>query len=401
MADFEFIQSEGVVVADTSTTLANVQQSYRDAANDQSLTVDKGPLSVLINAITESQDAVARNNAQMANQFNPNMAGDIFLDALLAWTDSERDAGEPTRVTATVTGDSGAFIPAGSLALTDPNITTVQYAFLSESDVEIGLDGTATVDFLSEEKDAINVPANALTTVGSSVLGWRGIDNAASGIAGRPEQTDSSARFDRRLLLFNQSKNMPASIVSAVTAVDGVKSMSFYNNNTASDVVIDGRTIGKHSTYSCIDGGNEQDIIDAMALKLGQADTTGDVVGTYLDDVSASDYTVRFDRPNDVAVGVKIWVRPSGSFQSPETVTKDAILAYKDGLLDGYRGFVVNGNVNPFEITDAVNDTEPTIRANRCQVELLSGGGFQYDEVEIKINERATLDITNIQVIVE
>lgn len=96
MANYGYVTSTGVIVPDTSTTLDQVRSEYRAAFGDDLDTSAETPQGVLITAETESRDAVARNNADLANQINPNLAGGVFLDAIWQLTGGQRVRATPT-----------------------------------------------------------------------------------------------------------------------------------------------------------------------------------------------------------------------------------------------------------------------------------------------------------------
>ena len=74
---------------------------------------------MLIAAETLARTEVVNNNAALANQINPNNAGGVFLDAILALTGMQRSSATQTLVTnVTLTGVAGTVISAGTLAAT-------------------------------------------------------------------------------------------------------------------------------------------------------------------------------------------------------------------------------------------------------------------------------------------
>lgn len=118
MADYGFIVETGVIVPDTSDQLAQVQSEYRTAFGDDLDVSPETPQGVLIAAETESRDSVARNNAALANQINPNLAGGVFLDALWALTGGARFVATPSVIRGVELGGvPGAIIPEGAVAL--------------------------------------------------------------------------------------------------------------------------------------------------------------------------------------------------------------------------------------------------------------------------------------------
>lgn len=337
----------------------------------------------------------------MANQINPRNAGGVALGSIMALTGSEIGAASRTRVTCTLTGVPGAEIPAGSLAKTNPTLTgDVQYTFFSEVPTIIGVGGTVDADFLAEEYGPISIPANSLTSIATGINGWLSIDNAAVGVAGKLEQSDSQARFSRVEQIGVQSSTLPARTVGAVSAIDDVKSLTYYNNTTTGAVAIGGRTIDANTQYACIDGGSDADITEALAkAQSGGCGWTGTETGLYADGYSFTDYTVKWDRTAAIVIDVEVTIKPSGSFQNPESVTKAAVMAYAEGLVDGYRGFVTGAEVNPFEIVESANEFSPAINARKCRV-ALSGGGLGYDNLIMQIDQKASIIEVDITVVI-
>ena len=120
-----------------------------------------------IDAETTSRQSVARNNAAIANQINPNLAGGIFLDAIWALTGGQRVASTRSTTSATITGVANTSIPAGSVARTSQGAE-----FRTVNPVSIPVAGTLTgVAFESVEFGAIEAGANQLTTIADSILG--------------------------------------------------------------------------------------------------------------------------------------------------------------------------------------------------------------------------------------
>lgn len=399
MAGFNYINENGIIVADTLTTLADSQQAFRDAAGDQNLTVDSGPLSVLINSFAEIQDGVAKANAQMANQINPRLSGGVALAAVMALTGSSIGAGVKTRVTATATGTAGAPIPKGSIVLTNPTITGIQHSFESENNAIIEVGGTVDIEFIARDYGPIVIPPASLTSISTPAIGWLSVSNSDPGITGRDQQSDSKARFSRIEQIGVQSSTLPARTYGAVSAITDVKSLTYYNNTEPTDVVVDGRTILSNSQYVCIDGGSDADIIEALAkAESGGCRWTGIKFGDYTDEFSFKPYAVRWDETIPIQVDIEVTIRPLGTSQDPEITTKEGVQAYADGLVDGFRGFVTGSDVNPFEVVEALNEFSNSINAIKCRV-ALDGQALDFDNVPMNINQKASILSSNITVI--
>lgn len=193
---YQYLQTTGVVVADTSALLADTQGEYQGVFGTDLIVTPDTPQGVLIAAETLARTQVVNNNAALANQINPNIAGGVFLDALLALTGIQRSAATQTLVTnVTLTGVAGTVISAGTLAAT---ATGDQFASLST--VTLGGGGTATVNFASVVFGAIPCAGSELNVVVSNILGWETVTNNASGTPasvttlGAATQSDQAAR---------------------------------------------------------------------------------------------------------------------------------------------------------------------------------------------------------------
>ena len=140
MADYKYITSSGVIIPDTAELRAAVEDEFR-AVFGQDLDVSpETPQGALITMETENRDAVVRNNAELANQINPDIAGGVFLDAIWALMGGQRwDATQSILTQVEFGGVPGTIIPKGSLAE-----TLAGDQFATTKPLIIGKDGKIT-----------------------------------------------------------------------------------------------------------------------------------------------------------------------------------------------------------------------------------------------------------------
>ncbi len=94
MADvYDYIAETGVIMLETGVIQTEVQAEYQAAFGMDLNTAPNTPQGILITTEVLARTAVADNNAALANQINPNEAGGVFLDALLALTGAYRSPG--------------------------------------------------------------------------------------------------------------------------------------------------------------------------------------------------------------------------------------------------------------------------------------------------------------------
>ena len=391
--DYQYLSGTGVIVPDTSEILSEVQQEYRDAFGAQDLVVTADtPQGVLITAEALSRVQEVQNNAAVANQINPNLAGGGFLDAILALTGMERAPATKTSVSGvTLTGIAGTVIPEGILAA-----TAAGDQFTSTSTVTLGLGGTAIVDFESVEFGPVPCGTSELNVVVTSVLGWETVINGTAGVLGTTTQSDQAARSLRQNTLAFQGVSMPEAITSALYATPGVTSLFFQENIEDTTQVINGITMASHSIYACVKGGTDTDVAAALLEnKSSGCGWNGSTMVTVTEPASGQNYTVKFDRPTPNGILVKV----TTSNGNAANITQ-AILDYANGLIDGMAGFVVGADVSPFEIAGAILRRYPEYDISKVEISLTSPVSYSTNVIPVAVNEIAATQFSYISVVI-
>lgn len=396
MADYEYIVQTGVIVPDTSDLRNEVENEFREAFGNDLDVSPETPQGVLIVGETLARDQVVRNNADLANQINPNIAGGVFLDAIWALTGGERVAATPSIVRDVVlTGVPGTIVPANSLASVGPE--GAQFTLLS---AVVLTGGTGLGIFQSVDLGPIAAPANSLNQIVTGVLGWETVNNPTAADVGRAEESDIASRIRRRQTLALQGITLPEAIMSGLRTVEGVRSAVFRENVTNAPIVIEGVNLVAHSVFVCVDGGTDADVaLMLLRKKSVGAAWNGNTTVPTTEPYSGQVYDVKFSRPDPVPIFVRVTVRNGASFPDVPALVRAAMVAYADGQQEGEDGFIVGGDVSPFELASAVNRTAPPIFVQDI---TLSTDGITYSAatVTITIEQLATLLPGNIAVTV-
>lgn len=393
---YNYIVPAGVIVPDTSQTQAEAQAEIK-AALGQNISVSPDtPQGVIITTRTLERDALARNNAELANMINPNLAGGIFLDAIAALTQAERQRATRTVVEATITGVANTTIPAGSRARTAANDI-----FLLMNTVIIPSGGTINANFRAEQYGAVPCATGELTFIVDGILGWESVTNAADGAIGRNVQSDYRFRVQRRRTLAGQGVTIMEAIVSGVYAVEGVQSLSFKENYTSSPITFEGVSIAAHSIYLCVNGGTDNDVAVAMLRKKSMGcGWNGAITVNLIEPFSGESYAVQFDRPTPVPIKARVWVRVTDILVDAVETVRKAIVDYANGDVEGEEGFVVGGDVSTWELGGAIHRAAPSLYVQKIEISDDDGVTWQTDEIEIKVNEIATIIESAISVTV-
>lgn len=396
MADYDYITAYGVVIPDTSTVKADVEAEYKEVYGSDLVVDSSTEVGRQIDAEVTSRMSVLRNNAKLANQINPNLAEQNFLDAIYALSNGERDGAERSTVTLTMAGVKTTIVPAGSL-VQDEAGQNWQLA----TQTTIGSSGVTQASFFSVDYGPINAGVGEINQIVDGVLGWETVTNEEAPTLGKLEQSDVSTRAQRKLELAGNAINNTAAIITAVSAVEGVASLTFRENYTSNAIAIDDVELNPNSTYICVDGGSDEDIANAYYdSRSGGTDFNGSTSFTVVDPISSQPIVVKFDRPEIKPKQVRITVRSTTGVDQRDAI-KGAIVDYANGLIDGEVGFIVGGNVSPFEIAAAVNEQVSNVFVRKCEVaEFSSTPEYTTDTIETAIFEKASISESNIIVVV-
>jgi hypothetical protein len=399
---YTYVTNTGTIVPDTQDILNDVAQEFRDAFGQDLITTPDTPQGVLIVAETLARAAVADNNAVVANQINPNLAGGVFLDALLALTGSARLTDTSTVVSCTLTGVQGTIIPMGVLA---QDTNSNQYA--SQVQAVIGSGGTVTVNFAAVLPGPITVAAGALSSIVTGVLGWETITNpAAQTSIGTLTQSDGEAQIFRRQTLFSQGTSLAGAIVAGLHHTPGVTSLSFRENDADTSTVIDGVTLLPHSIYTCVNGGSDIDVATTLTnKKSGGCNYTNGASATPISQpvtvpFSGQVINVLFDRPDIIGILVQVTVITNKSVQDPVGDTQQAILNYAAGMVTDLAGLGVGVPVSPFELAAAIGLSVPGIFVKNLLISYAVSPSFGAAELPINIWQIAQILQSNIAVTV-
>lgn len=403
MADVYVYKTDtGTIVPDAEVIQDQVQQEYKDTFGQDLIVTPNTPQGMLITAEVLARIAAADNNAVVANQINPNIAGGVFLYAIGALTGISPTPATHSQVMCNLTGVPGTIIPAGSLA----RDTAHNELFESVSEITLAIDGTGSVLFQAQDTGPVSVAPSTVTQIVSAVLGWESVTNpAAEAVLGSLAQSDQAFRAYRRNTLAIQGQALAGAIISGLYATTGVKSVSFRENVSNTTQVIDGVTMVGHSIYACVDGGTDEAVANVLldkksggcAYNNGASSDPIDVEVTVPS--SGQVMHILFDRPDLIPVLARVTVKINTSIKDPVTAVKDAILAYANGELDGEVGFTVGTSVSSFELGGAINRELPPLYVKKVEITLASAPtDWSTDEIPIALWEKATIVASSITV---
>lgn len=286
---------------------------------------------------------------QAYNSKDPAKATGHDLDVVCALTGTTRSKGTPSNVTVTLTGTPGTVVEAGSIIKS----RTTGTSWIIDQTVTLTA-GTATVGATCTVVGPTQADASTLTQIATTVGGWTGVTNASPATPGTDAQDDASLRIERNTAVGRPSNNQVDSTLGELYAVDGVRRVKAYENDTGAT---DSNGLPAHSMAYIVDGGTDADVAMAVYNKknpgvaLYQAGTPVSVTVTS-PKYPTNTKVIRFSRPIAVDMTIAVTVKNDGNL--PSTVAdeiKDAIVQFGAGtLIDPACGFVADG----FDIGESV-----------------------------------------------
>ena len=395
---YDEIIATGVIVPNTSEILTEVQTEFKDTFGNDLVVTENTPQGVLIAANVAARSNFLRNNAALANQFNPNISGGVFLDAMWAGTAGYRSPESYSSANVNVAGVAATIIPEGSIL---ENANGDQFSLTGV--ITLNGEGTGSGVFQSLVGGPIGAPAGTLTNIINGVLGWETATNPDDATLGALTQSDASARTLRKTTLALQGSSTAEAIISAVTFLTS-KSMSFRENITGAPLVVDGINMLANSIYCCVDGGNDVDVAKTISdTKAGGTNYTNGasalpVSEDITDPFSGQTVAVKFDRPDLKLILITVYVLSSTATVDPTDSVKDAILLYAAGELEGEPGFAVGANISPFEISGAINQAVPNLFIKNVTIGISGGDPQAPTEIELELWEQGYTNNTAITV---
>ncbi|MEM2726669.1 MAG: baseplate J/gp47 family protein [Archaeoglobaceae archaeon] len=215
-------------------------------------------------------------------------------------------------------------IPQGTIVATQDDIQfrTTQVAILKQ--------GETTVEYVPieavEAGAKANVAAGTITKLVSVVGGIDSVTNPLPTEGGKDAESDAEFRWRIKITLRSKGKATLDAILSAVRAVEGVRSAKIIENDGDSEQ----NGLPPHSFKIIVHGGEDDKIAQAIFdAKPAGIKAWGDIAVTAYD-IDGKPYVVRFSRPTTVDIYVRAEVTVSGEVNT--TDVKKAVMDYINNL---------------------------------------------------------------------
>lgn len=241
------------------------------------------------------------------------------------------------------------------------------------------------------------LPANSLTTIDTSILGWNEINNLVVGATGRSLETDEELRARHQSSVrVTGAATLKAIRARVLAEVSSVTYCQVYENRTN---LIDAFNLPPHSFETVVSGGLDQSIADKLfEVKPAGIETYGNT-SLQVTDENGDVQVVKFSRPTTKFA----WVRVSVDLlYTEETLTtqvtqaiKDAVVAYgsslnisEDIIIQRFYGGIydatsgIGGITVEIAITNLITDT-PSYSTNNISISRAELAVFDVSRVTV------------------
>lgn len=256
--------------------------------------------------------------------------------------------------------------------------------------VTIPSTGEITVTATAEFSGAISAEAETINEILTPTLGWSAVINPDAATPGAPVESDADLRRRQADAVALPSQTVLAGILAAVQDLDGVVQAVIYENDTNTT---DALGLPPHSISLVVDGGDSQEIAEAIAAKKTPgAYTHGNTSVVVVDDYGIPS-TIRYYTPEPVETKAAVTIKALPGYTSGiGTELKQAIADYVNGLAIGKRIDYAKLYL-PAQLFGAAHSE--TYEVNVLQIGLLAGA-LGTTDIEVAFNQVAELLPENI-----
>lgn len=378
-------------IADLQAAFSGRLSFYDSSGN---LETSRPQSQIAISEAAIINDAHAAFLALMAGM-DPQTSSGVMQDAIGRIYFMERRAGTPTIVTGLCRGAQGTVIPAGTVVQ-----DTAGQTYTAMSSGTIGADGTVSIEFSNTQNGPIPCPAGTLTRLYQIISGWDSITNPVAGSIGQNVEDRADFEARRQASVAANSIGQNASLMGALLELPGVTDAYVTDNPTAQGLTIGSATLEPHSLYCVVEGGNPQDIGQAILTHKSpgcstvgsQSVTVQDTNPVYHGD--GPSYTFHYDQTQTVPLGVSITLSKTAG--APLDAVSQARQAVISALSSGSLRARMGGTIYAYRLASVVNGLGDW--AEVIGLTLSAGSQTGQQSITLPINQVAVASADTISV---
>lgn len=272
---------------------------------------------------------------------------------------------------------------------------------MNTSVATINSSGQATLYTRCTELGAVEVASGTVTKIVTTVPGWDSVTNAASGVTGRDEESQAALESRRVQSVAKNAHGSVASLFGAIADINDVTALLILENTGNTDKTEKGVTIGGHSVFISVYGGNDEDIAKAIYNKLdGGCGTNGNTLVSYNPRSSDQDqpdavYSYYIERPTATSTAVIVTI------SDPQTATLTN--AIKQAVVENFNGNSEYRRVKMGDTLYASRFYNDVLKAGVTKLKSIKvqfpSGGSSVDSVSVDADVIPTISTSDVTVV--
>lgn len=221
--------------------------------------------------------------------------------------------------------------------------------------------------------------------------GWNGVYNAESAKLGSEVENDSQLRKRQSLSTAQPSQTLLEGTRGAIAQLEGVTRSKVYENDTN---LVDSRGLPPHSITCVVEGGNDEEIANAIFIHKGPGCYTNGNVIVNITDSKGQVTPIRFFRPTYVDTVETINIKALNGYTTETTKTiKERLQKYLNSLEIGSN--VAVSSLWGAALQAMPNLAEPMFSITSITVGKL-GGSQGTQDIALAFNEVCRGNVNNI-----
>lgn len=228
---------------------------------------------------------------------------------------------------------------------------------------------------------------NQITTIRTTILGWRGVTNPFVVESSQGVEKDDDYKYRGNLIKGNTNASSRNSLISSILAVRGVSFLNIQANTTSSTT---SSGITNNGLAITVQGGTEDDIAIAIANAISDGIETSGTITKVTKDINGGDQIVSFSRPQPVPLKISMAITISPTFP---TNGKNLI---KQAIVDWFNSMQVGDDIYYSRLYEPINSVGG-FSVRNLQIGKLNGS-YGTDDIVLSHNEVATISAENIYI---
>lgn len=388
LSELCYIDETGYHYADYPTVLLWLQGKYRAIYGEDVYLEDDSQDGQFLAILAKAFYDTFVIGASVYSSFSPATAQGAGLSRVVRINGISRRIPTKSTVTVTIVGVADTVITNGVAQ------DQLGQKWDLPASVTIPIGGEIDVVATAQEDGAVQALPTTVTQIFTPTLGWQTVSNAAASTPGAPVETDAELRVRQAISTAIPSLTVFEGTIGAVASLPGVLQVRGYENDTD---VTDADGIPEHSICLVVDGGDDVEICETIALKKTPGcGTYGDTTETVYD-ARGVPIDISFQRADPEVIKARVTLSAGSGWST------DYIDLIKAAVAETIENFGIGNTILISKLyTPAYLTGTPASQTfDIALIEIAKNADpFATVNVDLAFDEMPVCDVTNVTVVV-